>query len=88
MSKFESQKFCLKLKKHNNDAIFPVSVLVSNFASFGLEAQFETGLGLGLGVGLIGDKMCHVSPNTLALLGADSHTTIVHYKPGSTHYAK
>ena len=50
MSKFEHQKFFFTEKK-NDDVIFPVSVLVSNFAGLTLEAKFETKTGLGLGLG-------------------------------------
>ena len=52
MSKFELQKKIFLIEKNNDDVIFPVSVLVSNFASLGLEAKFETKTGLGLGLGL------------------------------------
>ena len=51
MSKFELQKKNFLIEKNNDDVIFPVSVLVSNFAGLGLEAKFETTTGLGLGLG-------------------------------------
>ena len=53
MSKKVPQKCFQKIVKSYDDFIFPVSFLVSNFASLGLESKVETGLGLGLGrVGL------------------------------------
>ena len=51
MSKFELQKKFFLIEKNNDDVIFPVSVLVSNFAGLGFEAKFETKTGLGLGLG-------------------------------------
>ena len=51
MSKYKLQKlFFKKWKKTIDDVIFPVSVLVSNFAGLGLKAKIEIKIGLGLGL--------------------------------------